>query len=140
MPPGFQGDLSPRQVWDALLHDPRTVLIDVRTKAEWNFVGAPDLSQLGRNALTIEWQSFPGMALNDHFLEDAIAALPADKSTPIYLLCRSGVRSLKAAHALAERGYTTWNISGGFEGDLDQDGHRGAVGGWKAAGLPWRQK
>ena len=27
----------------------------------------------------------------------------------------------------------------GFEGDKDGTGHRGTLGGWKAAGLPWVQ-
>jgi rhodanese-related sulfurtransferase len=58
---------------------------------------------------------------------------------PVLFLCRSGVRSAAAAEAAARAGYAhAYNVTEGFEGPLDADGHRG-VSGWKAAGLPWRQ-
>ena len=41
---------------------------------------------------------------------------------------------------LTQAGFANcYNISEGFEGDKDEHGRRGSVGGWKAAGLPWMQ-
>lgn len=136
----YAGDVSVQDAWDRLQHDAQAQLIDVRTRAEWNFVGLPDLSGLGRRVLTIEWQSFPDGAPNPHFVEQAKAALGAAGDVPLLMLCRSGARSRAAAMALTAAGFkNSFNIAGGFEGDVDEDGHRGTVNGWKAAGLPWRQ-
>jgi rhodanese-related sulfurtransferase len=124
-----------------LKSDPAAQLVDVRTVAEWNYVGLPDLSSVGRKAHTVEWQSFPSGAPNAAFVGEAAQALGAVTSdTPVLLLCRSGVRSRAAAIAMTRAGFThAYNITGGFEGDLDGDRHRGKSNGWKAAGLPWKQ-
>ena len=107
--------------------------------AEWNFVGLPDLSELGRQAHCIEWQAFPTGARNPGFVAEAGQVL-ADPSAPVMLLCRSGARSRAAAIALTEAGFAqAFNIAGGFEGDADAEGHRGNTNGWKAENLPWRQ-
>jgi len=141
--PDYAGDLSVQETWSLLEKDPKAQLIDVRTVAEWNFVGLPDLSALGRPVFRIEWQSFPSMQPNANFVADAMQALSsagADTSTPVVFLCRSGARSRAAAMALTRAGYTqAFNIADGFEGAVDAHGHRGATDGWKAAGLPWRQ-
>jgi len=114
-------------------------LVDVRTRAEWAFVGLPDLSATGEEPLLIEWQSFPSMAVDPNFGEVLERACP-DKSTALYFLCRSGARSLAAAREMKARGYeSVFNVSDGFEGPPDAGGHRGSVAGWKASGLPWRQ-
>lgn len=126
-----------------LKQTPSAQLIDVRTRAEWNYVGLPDLAELGRKALLAEWQGYPDGARNATFVEEAEQALGAaggDKSAPVLLLCRSGARSRAAAIALTQRGYThAYNVAGGFEGDHDEHGQRGHVNGWKADRLPWRQ-
>ncbi len=133
------GALAPQATWDLLQADPRAVLVDVRTTAEWAYVGAPDLSALGRQPIRLDWQQFPTMALNPGFVAALSAAVP-DPATPITFLCRSGVRSLAAAEAMAAAGYThCFNITGGFEGMPDAHKHRGTVDGWKVAGLPWVQ-
>ncbi len=123
--------------------DKSAQLLDVRTNAEWGFVGLPELSAIGKRVLLSEWQSFPQMAINSAFagdVDEAVGQAGADRSAPIYCLCRSGARSRSAAIALTARGYqSVYNISGGFEGDPDAEGHRGQVNGWKADGLPWRQ-
>jgi rhodanese-related sulfurtransferase len=138
--PDYAGDVSAAQAWAQLEADPKAQLVDVRTMAEWNFVGVPDLGPLGRQAHCIEWQSFPAGAQNPGFVREAEAALGADKSAPVLLLCRSGARSRAAAIALTQAGYTrAFNVAGGFEGDTDGDGHRGNRNGWKASDLPWRQ-
>jgi rhodanese-related sulfurtransferase len=139
----YAGDLSAQQAWDLLVKNPKAQLIDVRTVAEWNFVGLPDLSSLERPVHRIEWQSYPSMQPNAHFVADAIQALGeagADTSTPVMFLCRTGARSRAAAMAMTRAGYQkAFNIANGFEGAIDGQGHRGQVDGWKAAGLPWRQ-
>jgi rhodanese-related sulfurtransferase len=139
----YAGDISAQEAWDLLKSDPSAQLVDVRTVAEWNFVGLPDLAPLARQVHCIEWQSFPAMNLNPAFAAEAAGAMTAagaGRDTPVLLLCRSGGRSRAAAVALTAAGFTrAFNIAGGFEGDLDNGRHRGAVNGWKATGLPWRQ-
>jgi len=132
----YAGDLSPREAWDLLAQEAQAVLVDVRTQPEWAFVGVPDLGVLGREAMFVSWQDYPSMAHNAGFAE-ALAALPKDG--PVLFLCRSGARSRAAAIAMTALGHTRcYNVAEGFEGDLDAEGHRGR-GGWKTAGLPWRQ-
>lgn len=139
----YAGDIGAQQAWELLQTNPKAQLVDVRTMAEWNFVGLPDISALGRRVHCIEWQSFPTMAVNPAFAaetEAAVTAAGADRDAPILCLCRSGARSRATAVALTAQGFTqAFNIAGGFEGDPDGERHRGNINGWKAAGLPWRQ-
>jgi rhodanese-related sulfurtransferase len=135
----YAGDITAADAWERLQADPKAQLVDVRTVAEWNFVGLPDLSGLGRQVHCIEWQAFPSGARNPGFVSEAAQAL-GDKNAPVLLLCRSGGRSRAAAIALTEAGFAqAFNIAGGFEGDMDGEGHRGNRSGWKAENLPWRQ-
>lgn len=133
----FAGDVSPEQAWRGLSEDDRAVLVDVRTQPEWLFVGGPDLTAIGRPVVQAAWQVFPTMARNPNFAGE-VAAKGVTPDHPVYLLCRSGVRSTAAAEFLAGQGYTTYNIADGFEGQIDAQKHRGN-GGWRAAGLPWKQ-
>jgi rhodanese-related sulfurtransferase len=135
----YAGDINAAEAWEKLAADPRAQLVDVRTLAEWNFVGVPDLSSLGRQTHCIEWQQFPSGMRNPGFVAEASQVL-SDKDAPVMLLCRSGARSRAAAIALTQAGYTSaFNVAGGFEGDADEEGHRGNRDGWKARNLPWRQ-
>jgi rhodanese-related sulfurtransferase len=135
----YAGDISATEAWDRLKNDPHAQLLDVRTVAEWNFVGLPDLSGLGRRVHCVEWQSFPSGSRNPGFVVEASQALD-DPKAPVMVICRSGARSRAAAIALTQAGFTqAFNIAGGFEGDTDEEGHRGHVNGWKACDLPWRQ-
>jgi rhodanese-related sulfurtransferase len=140
---GYAGDVSPVEALDILRHDPRAQLVDVRTTAEWAFVGAPDLSSLGRELHKVEWQRYPDMSPNPDFVgivAERLKRSGADEGTPILFLCRSGARSRAAAMAMTMAGYhRALNVAGGFEGDGNAEGHRGTSGGWKAAKLPWRQ-
>jgi rhodanese-related sulfurtransferase len=77
------------------------------------------------------------MAMNPDF-DAQIAAVSQGKK--LLLLCRSGVRSVAAAKRATELGLQAYNILQGFEGDLDAQGQRGRVGGWRLAGLPWQQQ
>ena len=134
----YAGDATPRETYDALASDPDAVLVDVRTTAEWAYVGLPDLSGLGKQVVTIEWQRYPSGAVNDRFV-DELRSAGVEAEQPLYFLCRSGVRSRHAAEAATAVGLgPAYNISDGFEGQLDATHHRG-VGGWKTSGLPWRQ-
>jgi rhodanese-related sulfurtransferase len=135
----YAGEVSAAEAWQRLQADPRAQLLDVRTVAEWNFVGLADLSSLGRRVHCIEWQSFPAGTRNPAFVAEASQAL-GDKDAPVLVMCRSGARSRAAAIALTQAGYgQAINIADGFEGDPDEDGHRGNRNGWKQADLPWRQ-
>ena len=54
------------------------------------------------------------------------------QSRPVLLICRSGVRSLAAGEALEAAGFAqVINVVEGFEGPLDEDFHRGTLGGWR---------
>ncbi|RAU21208.1 sulfurtransferase [Paramagnetospirillum kuznetsovii] len=135
----YAGDLSPNQAWERLCAEPNAKLVDVRTQAEWSFVGVPDLATLGKQVLLVSWQVFPSMARNDAFA-DQLAAHGVKKDDTVLLLCRSGVRSKAAAEYLTGVGYgSAWNVSEGFEGPHDAAKHRGVTAGWKADGLPWAQ-
>jgi len=134
----YAGDVGPSDAYAALQADADAVLVDVRTSAEWSYVGLPDLSQIGKRVIPLEWQRFPDGALNRSFVEQLREA-GVGEGAPIYFLCRSGVRSAAAAEVATAAGLgPAYNVSDGFEGPLDHDGHR-TVSGWKAAGLPWRQ-
>ena len=135
----YAGDLSPQEAWTLLQSDPKARLVDVRTSAEWNFVGITDLSTLGRDAALVEWQTLPAMQVNPDFVAQAAKAC-RETEAPVLFLCRSGARSRSAAIAMTRAGYLkAYNIAGGFEGDLDPERHRGRKNGWKASGLPWKQ-
>jgi rhodanese-related sulfurtransferase len=133
-------NIHPRQVWEVLRTDPDARLVDCRTDVEWNFVGVPDLAEAQKDTILIPWQVYPTMQVNNAFAEHMKRA----GLTPehhVYFICRSGVRSLAAARAAQAAGFPhTYNVADGFEGPVDPQRHRGTVAGWKADGLPWRQK
>ncbi len=143
---GYAGDLSPRDAWDMLSGDKKAVLIDVRSRAEWTFVGVASLASLGKAPLYVSWQNYSTgldgraqMVPNPQFSSAVAAAV--DKDASAIFLCRSGGRSKSAAIAMTTIGFVrAYNLAGGFEGDRDANGHRGSAGGWKAAGLAWTQE
>ncbi len=136
-------DVGVKDVWERLKSDPAAVLVDVRTKAEWSFVGLPDLSSIGKKPVLAEWQTFPDSRVDPQFAERVATALTESgvgKEAEIFFICRSGGRSKAAATVMASRGFSHCrNVADGFEGPLDPNRHRGNAGGWKAAGLPWAQ-
>jgi rhodanese-related sulfurtransferase len=133
-------NVPPRQVWEALRKDPKAQLVDVRTDAEWNFVGLPDLSSAGKQVVPIQWQDYPTMARNTAFA-DQLKEAGFTSEHHIYFICRSGQRRLAAAQAAQAAGFPrAYNVADGFEGGVDAAGHRGVTTGWKAEGLPWRQR
>jgi len=137
---GYAGDVSPKTAWQILSRDNGAVLVDVRTTAEWNYVGAPDLRSLRKQPVFVEWQVYPTMQVNAGFAQALRQAGIGDEQ-PVLFLCRSGVRSKAAAQAMTAQGVRRcYNIIDGFEGAADPAGHRGTVGGWKVSCLPWQQK
>lgn len=133
-------NVPPAKAWAALQSDPEAQLVDVRTDVEWAFVGLPDLGSVGKQPVLVPWQVFPAMQVYAGFVDDLKKA-GLTPEQPIYFLCRSGVRSQAAAQAMRAAGYPhVFNVADGFEGPVDQDGHRGQAAGWKAEGLPWRQR
>ncbi|GAA3701943.1 rhodanese-like domain-containing protein [Gordonia hankookensis] len=134
----YSGDLTPLQAWEKLENDPKTVLVDCRTRAEWAFVGVPDLEVIGKKALFVEWTTFPDGTPNEAFVEELRDAGVTDDNEVIFI-CRSGHRSIGAAEAATADGIgAAYNILDGFEGGLDENDHRGGRG-WRALDLPWRQ-
>lgn len=128
----YVGALTPTEAYALLQQAPGARLVDVRTRAEWDYVGRVP------GAVQIEWQSYPTGQLNPDFLTELRAQV--DPEVPVMFLCRSGVRSNAAAAVASDAGYTqAFNVLEGFEGDKDQNGHRNSVGGWRLAGLPWIQ-
>lgn len=139
------GLATPDDAHAAATSDPGALLVDVRTRAEWTFVGAPDLSAAGRPVAMIEWLGFPEMRPNPAFFEMLDRAVAEAGASALYFICRSGARSQSAAEAAYERyaaegrEIACFNVVEGFEGDLDAEGRRGRLNGWKARDLPWRQ-
>lgn len=135
----YGGDITPREAWKILHDDLSAALIDVRTSAEWHFIGIPDLVSLNKKTILIEIRSLPNMEKNPKFEKD-VSNVIADKDTNIFFICRTGARSREAAIEIAKLGYKNcFNIAYGFEGELDNLFHRSNVSGWKASQLPWKQ-
>jgi len=135
----YAGDVTPIEAWEILSQESDAVLVDVRTDAEWNFVGLPNLESIGKKPLLVCWQSYPNMARNPDFARD-LAAADMAHSASVLFLCRSGARSAEAAEYCTAKGLgRCYNIVEGFEGPHDQDKHRGNVSGWKNRLLPWVQ-
>lgn len=133
----YAGDITPQESWKLLSDNPDAVLVDVRTGAEWKWVGVPDLSGMGREVVFVDWNSSGGRPEN--FAADLIAAGLTPGEHPVIFLCRSGNRSIPAAQAATAAGIApSYNMLEGFEGQLDEAGHRGVTG-WRAEGLPWKQ-
>jgi glyoxylase-like metal-dependent hydrolase (beta-lactamase superfamily II)/rhodanese-related sulfurtransferase len=127
---GYAGDVSPQLAY-AWMQSGKAVLIDIRTDAERAWVGYIP------GAPALEWKHWPGMAINPHFGDKLQAMVPP--GSHVTLLCRSGIRSIAAAQCAQQLGYQAYNILEGFEGDPDNQSHRGRLGGWRFHGLPWKQ-
>ena len=136
-------DVQVQDAWARLKEDAGSVLVDVRTRAEWAYVGLPDLSSIGKQPVLIEWQTFPDSRVDPGFAERLTKILDeagVDRQSELFFICRSGARSKAAAQAMTAAGFAACrNVADGFEGPLDTDRHRGRTAGWKAAGLPWAQ-
>lgn len=134
------GELDPGEARDMLRQEPGALLLDVRTRMEFDYVGHPT------GALNVPWQELPDWRVDPDFVAHVATQLQAlrpgqaPEDVPLLALCRTGKRSAAAAEALAAAGYRhVYNIREGFEGDRDAHGHRSSVNGWRQRGLPWEQ-
>ena len=128
----YAGALLPGEANTLLQQQPGAKVVDVRSRAELDFVGRIP------GSVEIEWKSYPGMSPNPDFFRQLMQEVPQD--AVVMFVCRSGGRSHHAATAAMQAGYgAAFNVLEGFEGDRDSNGHRNTVGGWRAAGLPWVQ-
>lgn len=113
---------------------PDAVLIDCRTEIEHMYVGHPV------GAEHVAWQEAPDWEIDPDFASKVKRVLKGNIERPVLVICRSGQRSVDACRALEEAGFTqAINVLEGFEGSLDEDFHRGTLGGWRYHGLPWQQ-
>ena len=129
--------ITSNEAWSLLKDNPETVLLDVRSMVEWAYVGIPDLASINKDVVTIEWSKMTGQP-NAAFSKQLEQAIPKDKK--LLVICRAGVRSHAACQAAEQLGYTdVYNIEDGFDGALDENGHRKSISGWCASGLPWSQ-
>jgi len=107
-------------------NNPKCVLLDVRTKEEWNN-GKPDGDKIGLKTYFLSIQ-FEGKILNQNFVEE-FKNLKIDRDYEILTSCGTGGRSRRAAEILTMLGYKCSNISDGFLGNGENTG-------WKANNLP----
>ncbi|GAB5078892.1 rhodanese-like domain-containing protein [Arthrobacter sp. AD-310] len=128
----YAGDITPEEAWTKL--EQGAILVDVRTEGEWAHIGIPDTKATDNDPLFIQW-TFPGGIPNPDFITDLSQQAPEDRGTELLFLCRSGQRSIAAAVAATQAGFTSYNILEGFEGEPDRYGER-TVNGWKNRGLP----
>lgn len=128
----YEGALTPQEAHAVLQLAPGSRIVDVRTRAELDWVGRIP------GAIEIEWNSYPGGVPNPHFITHL--KKQADPESLLLFICRSGARFHNAAIAATEAGMPDcYNVLEGFEGDKDAHGQRGRIGGWRHAGLPWQQ-
>ena len=87
------------------------------------------------------WKPQTGkLILISHKEINQIQKASQNNNCPILLICRSGNRSEKAGIQLLEAGMENiTHITDGFEGDRDDNNHRGTINGWRFNGLPWEQ-
>lgn len=128
----YAGDLTPQEAWAKL--EQGAILVDVRTEGEWAHIGIPDTKATDNDPLFIPW-TFPGGIPNPDFITDLTQQAPEDGGAELVFLCRSGQRSIAAAIAATQAGFTSYNVLEGFEGEPDRYGER-TVNGWKNRGLP----
>ncbi|AXY57030.1 rhodanese-like domain-containing protein [Acinetobacter chinensis] len=128
----FTGTVLPHEAW-ALFQAGHAVIVDVRTNEERKFVGYVE------DTIHIPWATGTALNRNPRFAKELESKVGKDKT--ILLLCRSGKRSAAAANVAFNAGFENiYNIEQGFEGDLDEDNHRGSFNGWRFHHLPWRQE
>jgi rhodanese-related sulfurtransferase len=127
----YAGSVTPATAWD-LFNAGDAVLVDVRSNEERHFVGHVP------GAVHVAWATGTSLTRNPRFVRELEAKV--SKESLVFLLCRSGKRSALAAEAATKAGFShVFNILEGFEGEINEDKHRGLTGGWKFHQLPWEQ-
>ena len=134
----YKRNLLPKMAVERLQNNPQALFVDVRSKAEYKYVGFPE------NSILIPWIDDPDWEPNpEAFSEAVMQELDGRENlsdTEIILICRSGFRSNEALKCLENKGFTqVSHVASGFEGDLDENDHRGNLNGWRHDGMPWSQ-
>ena len=130
------GHLDSLNAWVFLKENPEAKLIDIRSSMEFLFIGHPT------NSIHIAWMEDPDWEINPNFFKEInqIQKASTNNNCPIVMICRSGNRSEKAGIQLLEAGLINiYHVSDGFEGDRDENNHRGTLNGWRFHELPWEQ-
>jgi len=134
----YKRNLLPKMAIERLQNNPQALFVDVRSKAEYKYVGFPE------NSILIPWIDDPDWEPNPEAFSDAVTQELDGRenllNTEIILICRSGFRSNEALKCLENKGFTqVSHVASGFEGDLDENDHRGNLNGWRHDGMPWSQ-
>ena len=134
----YKRNLLPKMAVERLQNNPQALFVDVRSKAEFKYVGYPE------NSILIPWIDDPDWEPNPEAFSDAVMQELDSREnlsdTEIILICRSGFRSNEALKCLENKGFTqVSHVASGFEGDLDENDHRGNLNGWRHDGMPWSQ-
>lgn len=126
--------LTPKNASALMQENPDALFIDCRSDAEHFFVGHPV------GSVHVAWQDGPEFEINPQFVGEVRRLAGHATHRTIILICRSGNRSMDAGGVLEEAGFTNvYNVTYGFEGELDDKHHRSAANGWRYDGLPWQQ-
>jgi len=126
--------LTPKETVDLLENNPNALFIDCRSEMEFLFVGHP------KGAMHVPWNDGPDWEINPHFTGEIRKLAGHVQDRPVVLICRSGNRSVDAGKILESIGFSrVYNVLYGFEGELDNQHHRGTINGWRFDGLPWEQ-
>ena len=134
----YKRNLLPKMAVERLQNNPQALFVDVRSKAEYKYVGYPE------NSILIPWIDDPDWEPNPEAFSDLVMQELDGREnlsdTEIILICRSGFRSNEALKCLENKGFTqVSHVASGFEGDLDENDHRGNLNGWRHDGMPWSQ-
>ena len=134
----YKRNLLPKMAVERLQNNPQTLFVDVRSKAEFKYVGYPE------NSILIPWIDVPDWEPNPELFSDLVMQELDGRenllNTEIILICRSGFRSNEALKCLENKGFTqVSHVASGFEGDLDENDHRGNLNGWRHDDMPWSQ-
>ena len=134
----YKRNLLPKMAVERLQSNSQALFVDVRSKAEYKYVGFPE------NSILIPWIDDPDWEPNPEVFSDLVMQELDGRenllNTEIILICRSGFRSNEALKCLENKGFTqVSHVASGFEGDLDENDHRGNLNGWRHDGMPWSQ-
>lgn len=143
-----------KETYEMMKKDPKVILVDVRTPAEWQFVGYTKMAQIMVPSVFFKYDAIDDKKpryrdiMNPNFIsefEEAAAKIGADEDTTYVIMCRSGAtRAQPAAKALWQYGYkNVYIMTDGFEGGKLKDGDRKGYrlkAGWKYNGYPWTYK
>ena len=132
-------NIKSTEAWKILNAEDDATLIDIRTEEEWKLTGMPDLRLVNKKVTLLSWRFWPEMNINNNFIR-SIKNMFEKKNTTLLFICRGGHRSHQAASSAYSEGYlNNYNVIDGFEGQLNDDGHRNSIDGWKFNNLPWYQ-